>query len=233
MNDNTDAIYVSSFLATECTSIASAEICSARCASITSAANACNSNVECLCPTLSVIGPPCFSCLSSLGLGTDAISLSSYLVNDCPIVESAVICSAQCSNIIRGASLCRNAPCICPTLSASGAACISCLSALGDHTDAATLSSYIVSDCGAATPQAQPAFPPFTLPSTTTVFTGPGTVTTTVISSTARNTGNTGGVSSQIRSSSAYGSGIAIFGDGYIYVIMLCSILAGVLSVLI
>ena len=228
LSDNSDAIYVSSILATDCPSVASAAVCSAQCASITSAASACNTNVQCLCPTLSVIGPPCFACLSSLGLGSDVSSLSSYLATDCPIVASAVICSAECSNIIQGASSCSDASCICPTLSASGAGCISCLAALGDHTDAATISSYLANDCGAA-PQAQPAFPLITLPPVTTPATNPTTVTTTVSGPTQ----NTASVSSQTRSSGAYGSGIDLMGTGYIQIIMLFSLLAGLLSVLI
>jgi len=225
LSDNTDAAYVSSFLATECPSVATAAICSAQCASITSAASACNTNAECLCPTLSVIGPPCFSCLSALGLGSDAATLSSYLVTDCPVVASAVICSAECANIIQGAAICSDASCICPTLSASGAACSSCLSALGDHTGAATISSYLATDCGAA-PQAQPAFPHITLPPVTT-SSGPSTVTTTVVSAT------TAGVSSQIKSSGGHGTGIEILAAGYIQIIMFGSFLAALLSVLI
>src|SRR5271170_4025382 len=225
LSDNTDAAYVSSFLATQCPSIDSGAICSAQCASITSAASVCKTHVECLCPTLSVIGPPCFSCFSALGLGSDIASLSSYLATDCPIVASAAICSAECANIIQGASLCSDASCICPTLSASGAACSSCLSALGDHTDAATISSYLASNCGGA-PQAQPAFPHITLPPVTT-SSGPSTVTTTVVSAT------TAGVSSQIKSSGGHGTGIEILAAGYIQIIMFGSFLAALLSVLI
>ena len=229
LSDNTDAVYVSSFLATDCPSIASAEICSAQCASITSAASVCNTNVECLCPTLSVIGPPCFSCFSALGLGSEIASLSSYLVTDCPIVASVVICSAECANIIQGVRLCSDASCICPTLSASGAGCSSCLAALGDHTDAATISSYLTSNCGAA-PQAQPAFPQITLPPATTPSTGPATVTTTVVGSATQ---NTAAISSQTRSSGAHGTGIEILATGYIQIIMFGSFLAALLSVLI
>jgi hypothetical protein len=224
-----DAVYISSYLVTECPSVASAAICSAQCASITSAANACSSKVECLCPTLSVIGPPCFSCISELGLGSDAAPLSSYLATDCPIVGSAVICSAECVNIVEGASLCSDAQCICPTLAASGPACVSCLSALGDRTDAATISSYLASDCAAAT--AIPHAPAFhiTLPPVSTPFTGLSTIPTSTISSAGGQ--NTVGVSSQIKSSGGRGIGVEMVGAGYIQVIMLFSILTGLLTV--
>ena len=231
LSDHTDALYVSSFLATECPSLASAEICSAQCSSITSAASACNSNPQCLCPTLSVVGPPCFSCLSSIGFGSDAMTLSSYLATDCPLVASVAICMAECSNIIQGASLCANASCICPTLSASGARCISCLSALGDQSDAATISSYLTTDCGAATSQAQPAFPPITLPPVTTTVSVQTTVTTTAISSATETRPSTGAVSAQTGSSGAHAVGTEGLRGNYFYIIMLCSLLAGALSV--
>ena len=90
--DQTGAVTLSSYLATDC-------ICSTECASVTSVFSACSSQLQCACPTLSVVGPPCISCLFSLGYPTDASPLASILTVNCPLEESAQICSEKCGSI--------------------------------------------------------------------------------------------------------------------------------------
>src|SRR5271170_2292692 len=139
--DVSGASSISSYLATECPLLASIQLCSAQCASVNSLVTSCNSNFVCVCPVLSIIGPPCASCLAVLSDNTDAAYVSSFLITDCASVDPGFICSAQCAIITSAASACNtNVECLCPTLSVIGPPCFSCFSALGLGSDIASLS---------------------------------------------------------------------------------------------
>jgi len=213
----TDASGISSVLYTDCPIAQSASVCSNECGSITQAISSCSSRGQCLCPTLSVIGPPCISCLSALGLVTDASTISSYLATVCNLIPSVEVCSVECGSVANVISICSpNDRCLCPTLSVVGPPCISCISSLGDTTEAATLSSFIATDCQIAlTPAPKPPVAPST--ATSTVLATSTTVTTST---------------SQVAKSGAQGVQNSV-GLGYFTTIWFLSILAGSLSIFI
>jgi len=177
-----DASDLSSILYNYCPTAISAEACSNQCDSISSLVSSCSSKAQCICPTVSLIGPPCVSCLSALGFVSDASGVStdlSSIFSACALIPQIEVCSEECSSVGNAVSLCSpNEQCLCQTLSVVGPACISCVSSLGDMTGAATLSSFLATDCEfATTPALQTPHqtPTVTLPAVTSTVTATST----------------------------------------------------------
>jgi hypothetical protein len=179
---SSDAAPISSYLYTDCPLAVPLQACSEACESIPLAISSCNSKAECVCPSLTVLGPPCTSCLSSLGL-TAAYStvVSDLLIASglCALVPKIEICSNECGSVGNAVSFCSpNDQCLCPTLSVLAPACISCAASLGDTTYAATLSSFLATDCHAAA-ASTPHIPTATVSGGGTTATVTATATTT------------------------------------------------------
>jgi hypothetical protein len=216
---------ISSILTTDCPSVASAVLCSAECSSVTSAVSACSSKGQCLCPTLSVVGPSCIACLSSYDSAA-ASTLSSYLGTVCKLLPTVEVCSAECEKVISAASICSNAQCLCPSLSVIGPPCISCISNLGDVSDAATISSFLATDCQVALSTLTPT-PTVTVTHNLSPTLPPSTTSLVLVTSPTI-AGSTTGVQSKSGSRALVGE---IFGAGFLH-IMLGAITAGVLVVI-
>jgi hypothetical protein len=168
----------------------------------------------CLCPRLLASALPCSSCLASVDADhTDAAAIgsdySSCKAGTGPIPTTDA-CDASCSKVGAAYLSCSDNACFCPTILASGLACSSCLVSMdADPADAATIASDYAG-CNGTLPSTQPI--------TATQFT---------LSS---NTGFAANPTSTSKSGARVFSA-EVFGAGYIQMIMLIAMVAGLFSV--
>lgn len=197
--------------------------CVLACGVLLSLSNCPKSATACECSIFNNAGPVkidiCAACLALFfpAAGADIIAAGEYCEGK-PVTPTALAhCSSQCSPLLQGYASCQNIPCLCPTLSAVGPQCSSCLATI--NTGDANLVGSLMSVCGTATGTS----PPVT--TTATVTATPSSATTGL---------STAAVSSPTIStshSSAQGGNIAeMIAASYFNIVIVSSILFGFFS---
>lgn len=219
--------------------------CMSICSNLLNGIASCH-DVSCLCPTFSASATPCSICLQDSGQTSAINSIASFGFDELcasfatatPSALPASDCPDQCSDVFSGLANCLDNNCLCPIISASGSACSVCLQATGNlNYPFASVSSLIVTGCQNVPTVATPTEPSsaFGTSSTTSISgastpSGPTSAPRTSQSSSAP-TGANASTTQSKSGASGFIAGVFCV-TGYIQTIMLCSLLAGVLSVL-
>ena len=159
----------------------------------------------CQCSVLNAAGPVkvdiCAGCIAIFfpAAGADLLLAAGYCAGGSTGRVGALSqCSSQCAPLLRGYGNCKEASCLCPTVSTAGAPCSDCLAAI--NTDDANVVASLISQCGGGA----------------TAAPGVVTVTPTIVATSAGNTvgatapnagGSTGSASAQATNTTHSGSG--------------------------